>query len=162
MQTAALGTDRADPWQLASTCRWSGDRLPCTQQYSQLRGDCEGAPGNSTWTTTYASAADFVNEAAASPPAAKALTTAVTSTSGSCPSPSESRYQYDASGCLLHITSSSSSNLEAHSSTSYAAWDAWGRPTDGAFTNFRVSGDPPRPIYTTTTTTILATDRVCR
>jgi len=52
--------------------------------------------------------------------------------------------------------------LEANSSTSYAAWDARGRPTDGAFTNFRVSGDPPRPIYTTTTTTILATDRVCK
>lgn len=140
VQTASLGAERADLWQMTSTCRWNGDRLTCTQQYSDFRGDCQGARGDATWTATYASAADFVDEVAALPPVPKATSLAVTSTAGSCPSPFESRQQFDATGRLLRVSSSSSTNVAANSTKTFTAWDARGRPTDGAFTNFRVTG----------------------
>lgn len=210
VQTGVLGAERADLWELASTCRWSGDRLTCAQQYSRFSGDCAGQPGGATWTATYASAADFVDEASVVPPASKATSITVTSVAGLCPSPSESRLQYDGSGRLLRIVSGSPSNLAGNSTKAFTAWDSRGRPTDGTFANFRVSGpvairhdeaartttevgtydggnwvittttgydangnvvrevfsdvvsgDRPRATYTTTTT-ILATDRVCK
>jgi YD repeat-containing protein len=140
VQTAELGADRADLWQMTSACRWNADRLTCTQQYSQFRGDCEGERGDAIWTATYGSAADFVDEVMTSPPVSKALTLAVTSTGGRCPSPFESRLQYDGSGRLQRITTGSAQNLAGNSTRTFTAWDPQGRPTDGTFTNFRVNG----------------------
>ncbi len=140
VQTVELGVERADLWQMTSSCRWNGDRLTCTQQYSDFRGDCSGARGDATWTATYAAAAEFVDEVAAVPPIPKATSLAVTSTAGSCPSPFESRQQFDASGRLIRMSSSAASNLSANSTKTLTAWDARGRPTEGSFTNFRVAG----------------------
>lgn len=209
VQTGELGAERVDLWQMTSTCQWTGNRLTCTQKYSQFRGDCEGAGGDATWTATYGSAADFVDEVAALPPISKATSVAVTSAAGRCPSPFEVRQQYDTTGRLLRVTSTSASNFAANSVKTFTAWDARGRPTEGLFDNFRVTGPvairyddaartttdvatydngnwivttttthdaggnvvrevlsdaipgEARPAYTTTTT-VLATDRVCK
>lgn len=91
VQTGELGAERVDMWQMTSSCRWNTDRLTCTQQYSQFRGDCEGARGDATWTATYGSAADFVDEVSVLPPVSKATSVAVTSAGGSCPAPFETR-----------------------------------------------------------------------
>lgn len=209
VQTAELGSERVDLWQMTSTCRWNADRLTCAQQYSQFRGDCEGARGDATYTATYGTAADFVDEVSALPPAPTATSIAVASAAGSCPSPFEARHQYDATGRLVRISSGSSTNFAANSTKTFTAWDSRGRPTEGAFANFGVTGPitlryddaarsvtevasydsgnwivtittahdangvvvrevlsdaipgEARPTYTTTTT-VLATDRVCK
>jgi hypothetical protein len=139
VQTGELGAERVEMWQMTSTCRWSVDRLICTQQYAQFRGDCEGARGDATWSAAYGSAADFVDEGSASPPVSKATSVTVTSAGGSCPAPFEARQQYDATGRLLRVNTSAA-NVATNSTKTFTAWDARGRPTDGTFMNFRVSG----------------------
>jgi hypothetical protein len=74
------------------------------------------------------------------PPVPKTTSIAVTSSAGSCPSPFEARHQYDATGRLVRISSGSSTNFAANSTKTFTAWDSRGRPTEGAFTNFRVTG----------------------
>jgi len=139
VQTVSLGNESAEFWRMNGGCRWTADRLTCTEQYAFLGGDCQGEPGASTRIVSYRSAADFVDEVAAVPPVPRALSVSVQTPAGRCPSPSDSTYTY-ADGRLARVSGRSALNLAANAERVYTAWDSVGRPTEGTFSNFLLNG----------------------
>lgn len=109
-----------------TTCNFNGTtrQFSCTFTYS----NSTGASGSGSSVTTYTSVADFVDEVAVIAPRTYALSTSSVQSGTSGPSGSGTAQTFDANRRLTQVIGTSAAGVYT---TTYTAWEASGRPTNG-------------------------------